>query len=42
MIKYVELYRDYMVVSKGYSLKTIESYLNDIKQSVAGKVASLS
>lgn len=32
MIKYLELYRDYMIVSKGSSLKTIEAYLSDIKQ----------
>lgn len=32
MIKYLELYRDYMIVSKGCSLKTLESYIIDIKQ----------
>lgn len=32
MIKYLELYRDYMIVTKGYSIKTIEAYIRDIKQ----------
>ena len=32
MIKYIELYRDYIIVSKGYSIKTVEAYLSDIKQ----------
>lgn len=32
MIKYLELYRDYMIVSKGSSLKTVEAYTRDIKQ----------
>lgn len=32
MIKYLELYRDYMVVSVGCSKNTIEAYLRDIKQ----------
>lgn len=32
MIKYLSLYRDYMIVNKGYSLKTVEAYISDIKQ----------
>lgn len=32
MIKYIELYRDYLIVNKGASLKTVEAYLSDIKQ----------
>ncbi len=32
MIRYLDLYRDYMIVSKGSSLKTVEAYLRDIKQ----------
>lgn len=32
MIKYIELYRDYMIISKGQSIKTMEAYLYDIKQ----------
>ena len=32
MIKYLELFRDYMAVTKGYSLNTIEAYIRDIRQ----------
>jgi len=32
MIRYLELYRDYMIVTRGCSLKTVESYIRDIKQ----------
>ena len=32
MIRYLELYRDYLIVTKGASLKTVDSYLRDIKQ----------
>ena len=32
MIRYLDLYRDYMLVSKGSSLKTVEAYVRDIKQ----------
>lgn len=32
MIKYLELYRDYLIVNKGNSIKTVEAYLSDIKQ----------
>lgn len=32
MIKYIELYRDYMIVTKGYSINTVNAYIKDIKQ----------
>lgn len=32
MNKYIELYRDYMIVTKGYSINTVNSYLRDIRQ----------
>lgn len=32
MIRYLEIYRDYLIVTKGYSLKTVEAYIRDIKQ----------
>ena len=32
MIKYLELYRDHMIVSRGYSINTVSSYIRDIKQ----------
>ena len=32
MIKYLGIYRDYMIVTKGYSINTVNAYLRDIKQ----------
>jgi site-specific recombinase XerD len=32
MIKYLEIYRDYLIVVRGYSMNTIRSYLKDIRQ----------
>lgn len=32
MHKYLEIFRDYMAVSKGYSMNTISAYIRDIKQ----------
>lgn len=32
MIKYLEIYRDYLIVAKGYSLATVNAYIRDIKQ----------
>jgi integrase/recombinase XerD len=32
MIKYIELYKDYLIVTKGNSINTVNAYLRDIKQ----------
>ena len=32
MIKYMEIYRDYLIVTKGNSINTVNAYLRDIKQ----------
>lgn len=32
MIKYIDLYADYLLVSKGNSITTVRSYISDIKQ----------
>ena len=32
MIKYLEIYRDYLIVMGGYSINTVKGYLKDIKQ----------
>ena len=32
MIRYLNLYKDYMIVNRGYSINTVKSYIQDIKQ----------
>ena len=32
MIKYFEIYKQFLLVEKGLSIKTIQSYYNDISQ----------